>query len=108
MDFSDPPMRKGPIDWISNSDCIHIYPLLNISGAFFQVIPISIAVLIKCIHIVHPPISSLLVEDRVLMQLLTDDLLAQLVLVVLVVVAAVSVEVAVFAAAVRTLDCMVD
>lgn len=42
------------------------------------------------------------------MQLLTDDLLAQLVLVVLVVVAAVGVEVAVFAAAVRTLDCMVD
>lgn len=107
MDFSDPPMRKGSIDWISDSDCIHSYPLLHISSTFFQIIPISITVLIKGIHIVHPPIGSLLVEDRVLMQLLTDDLLTQLILVVLIIIAAVGVEVTIFAAAVRTLNCMV-
>lgn len=107
MDFSDPPMCKGAIDWICDCDCIHRYPFLYISGAFFQIIPIPITVFIKSTHIVHPLINPLLVEDRVLVQLLTDDLLTHLVLVVLIIVAAVGVEVTVFAAAVRTFDCMV-
>ena len=100
-------MREGSIDWVGDTNRVHRYPLLHTPRAFFQVIPISIAVLIKSIHIVHPLIGSLLREDGILMQLFTDDLLAEFILIVLVIVAAEGFEVAIFTTAVRTLHRMV-
>lgn len=105
--FPDSPRGKS-IDGVWIIDIIHIHLLHDSLGALVYTVPVAITILIEQIHILEPLLRPPLVEYSHLMQFLSDNFLSHVILPILIVEAAILMEIAVGLAAWLTTHSMVN